>query len=88
VATDFDRSAGLSHSTNHFKVKGGERWARHLPEMQTPTTVLHGVRDPLFPIEHGRALAGAVPHAKLIQLPGGHGLGPSAWRAVMDAITE
>jgi len=86
VERDFDRSGGYSHGTNHYKAGGGEAWASRLPDLQVPTTVLHGRLDPLFPIEHGRELAKMVPGAKFVELPGGHGLAPSAWREVLDAL--
>lgn len=42
-----------------------------LPLIQAPTRVLH-VRDSrIVPIEHGRYLAEHIPHARLVQLPGG-----------------
>lgn len=86
VEKDFDRSGGLAHGNNHFKARGGEEWADQLPGLGVPLTVLHGRLDPAFPIEHGRALARAVPGAKLVELPGGHGLGPSAWQPLIDAL--
>ena len=88
VEEDFDRSGGFAHGSNHFKAKGGEAWAKKLPELKVPMTVLHGRLDPLFPIEHGRALARAVPGAKFVELPGGHGLGPSAVGPLIDALAS
>jgi pimeloyl-ACP methyl ester carboxylesterase len=88
VEKDFDRSGGLAHGNNHFKARGGDAWAERLPELKVPLTVLHGRLDPAFPIEHGRALARAVPGAKLIELPGGHGLAPSAWQRIIDSLTK
>ena len=87
VEKDFDRSGGYAHGNNHYKASGGEAWARKLPALEVPLTVLHGRLDPLFPIEHGRALARAVPGARFVELPGGHGLGPSAFQPVVDALT-
>jgi len=86
IEKDFDRSGGFSHGTNHYKAKDGENWASRLPQLTVPMTVLHGRLDPLFPIEHGRALAKAVPGATLVELPGGHGLARSAYPKVCDAI--
>ena len=87
VEKDFDRSGGYAHGTNHFKAKGGEAWAKKLASIKVPMTVLHGRLDPLFPIEHGRALARAVPGAKFVELPGGHGIGPSAIAPLLEALT-
>ena len=87
VEKDFDRSGGLAHGNNHLHADGGEQWGNRLRDLQVPLTVLHGRLDPLFPLEHGRALARGVPGAKLRELPGGHGLAPSAWQPVIDALT-
>jgi pimeloyl-ACP methyl ester carboxylesterase len=87
VERDFDRSGGYAHGNNHYKAQGGEAWAKQLPQLKVPLTVLHGRLDPLFPIEHGRALARAVPGAKFVELPGGHGLGPSAAMPLLEALT-
>ncbi len=88
IEKDFDRSGGYAHGANHFKARDGDSWGEKLPALTVPLTVIHGRRDPLFPIEHGRALARAVPGAKLVELPGGHGLGPGAFQPVIDALTS
>ncbi len=44
-----------------------------LRDLRVPTLVVHGVDDPLIPIATGRALAAAIPGARLVELPGvGH----------------
>ncbi len=44
-----------------------------LSAVTAPTAVVHGDRDPIFPVAHGRALAAAVPGASLEVVPGmGH----------------
>jgi pimeloyl-ACP methyl ester carboxylesterase len=88
IEADFERSGGLAHAANHFKLEGGESWAKHLPELQPPLVVLHGRLDPLFPIEHGRALAKAVKNAAFVELPGGHGLDRSAWGPLIDTLVK
>jgi len=52
--------------------------------------VLHGTADPLFPLAHGRALANAIPDARLIELDGvGHQLPPPrTWDLLVDALIE
>jgi pimeloyl-ACP methyl ester carboxylesterase len=54
-----------------------------------PVLVVHGDADPLFPVDHGRALAAAVPGARLLVVEGmGHQLPPaSSWNDVVEAIT-
>ena len=57
-----------------FEVEEGDRRARdQLGAIDAPTVVVHGTDDPMFPIEHGRALAGGDPGARLLALDGfGH----------------
>ncbi len=44
---------------------------RHiLPTIRVPTLVLHRIGDTAVPVENGRHLAGAIPRAKYIELPG------------------
>jgi pimeloyl-ACP methyl ester carboxylesterase len=33
-----------------------------------PTLVIHGTEDPMFPVEHGEALADEIPDARLLSL--------------------
>ena len=50
----------------------------HLRDLgDLPTLVVHGAEDPLFPPAHGRALAAAIPGARLLELEGaGHEVPP------------
>jgi class 3 adenylate cyclase len=41
-----------------------------LPLIQAPTLVLHRQDDQLLAVQHGRYLAGNIPQAKLVELPG------------------
>jgi pimeloyl-ACP methyl ester carboxylesterase len=56
----------------------------------TPTLVVHGSEDPFFPLPHGVALAGAIPEATLLVLPGvGHEVPPpETWDAFVPALLE
>ena len=84
---DFDRSINLASSTNHFLAEGGGRWRERLGEVRAPTLVLHGTEDPLFPIEHGVALAREIPGADLVALEQtGHELPRRVWGIVVPAI--
>jgi pimeloyl-ACP methyl ester carboxylesterase len=84
---DFDRSINLASSANHFLVEGGGRWRERLGDLRIPTLVLHGTEDPLFPFEHGVALAREIPGADLIALEQtGHELPRRAWDIVVPAI--
>ena len=74
--------------TNHDHVEHGEGWRSRLGAVRAPTLVIHGERDPLFPLEHGRALAREIPGATLLIVPDlGHEPPPrSTWDTVVPAI--
>jgi pimeloyl-ACP methyl ester carboxylesterase len=44
------------------------RWRERLPELGTPTLVVHGRRDPFFPVGNSEALAREIPGARLLVL--------------------
>jgi pimeloyl-ACP methyl ester carboxylesterase len=44
------------------------RWRERLPELGIPTMVVHGRRDPFFPVGNGEALAREIPGATLLVL--------------------
>ena len=44
------------------------RWRERLSELATPALVVHGGRDPFFPVGNGRALAREIPGARLLVL--------------------
>ncbi|MFJ6623200.1 alpha/beta fold hydrolase [Kitasatospora sp. NPDC091335] len=44
------------------------RWRERLPGITVPTLVVHGRRDPFFPVGNGEALAREIPGARLLVL--------------------
>jgi pimeloyl-ACP methyl ester carboxylesterase len=44
------------------------RWRERLGEIEVPTLVVHGRRDPFFPVGNGEAIAREVPGARLLVL--------------------
>jgi pimeloyl-ACP methyl ester carboxylesterase len=44
------------------------RWRERLPEIEIPTLVVHGRRDPFFPVGNGEAIAREIPGAQLLVL--------------------
>jgi pimeloyl-ACP methyl ester carboxylesterase len=44
------------------------RWRERLPEIDIPTLVVHGRRDPFFPVGNGEAIAREIPCARLLVL--------------------
>lgn len=75
--------------TNHPMAPQGPRWRERLPQIDTPTLILHGERDPLFPVGNATALATEIRGARLVVLPGvGHELPRRVWPQVIDHIDE
>jgi pimeloyl-ACP methyl ester carboxylesterase len=63
------------------------RWRERLPGITAPTLVIHGDDDPFFPYGNAVALAGQIPGATLLTLPGiGQGLPRVTWPAVAEAL--
>lgn len=88
VARTPDMAAAM---TNHFVIDDGDVSGNHLSDLTgIPTLVLHGTHDPLFPPEHGRALAAGIPGAHLEEMTGiGHQLPtPSTWRWLTSRIAD
>jgi pimeloyl-ACP methyl ester carboxylesterase len=44
------------------------RWRERLSEIKIPTLVVHGRRDPFFPVGNGEAIARDIPGARLLVL--------------------
>lgn len=59
-----------------------------LSSISAPTSIVHGDRDPLYPLAHGEALAAAIPGAVLHVVPGmGHVMtSPGLSEEVADLI--
>ncbi|WP_280427149.1 alpha/beta fold hydrolase [Nocardia brasiliensis] len=84
-----ERAADIAAQlTNPFLLDAGAPWRDRLGDITAPTLVLHGTEDPLFPLEHGKALAAAIPGAELLPLPEtGHQVPPPwQWDAVVPAL--
>ncbi|MDR7385772.1 alpha/beta fold hydrolase [Promicromonospora iranensis] len=82
-----ERSIDPAAAANHHLVEGSPVRGT-LADVDVPTLVLHGEADPLFPPEHGVALAAAVWGARLVLLSGvGHQYPPRiAWGVVVPEI--
>jgi pimeloyl-ACP methyl ester carboxylesterase len=85
-----DRAVSIASMNNHFVLAPGDSGGREHPAgITAPTLVVHGTEDPLFPIAHGAALAGAIPGARLLTLEHtGHELPPAVWDTVIPAILQ
>jgi pimeloyl-ACP methyl ester carboxylesterase len=62
------------------------RWRERLPQLDLPTLVVHGRRDPFFPVGNGEALAREIPGARLLVLDAGTALPDAAADAVAEAM--
>jgi pimeloyl-ACP methyl ester carboxylesterase len=60
-----------------------------LGTVRVPTLVIHGIEDPIIPIQAGRDTAAAVPGAELLEIEGmGHDLPRALWPQLVDAIAK
>jgi pimeloyl-ACP methyl ester carboxylesterase len=60
-----------------------------LAQVKVPTLVVHGIDDPLVPIENGRRVATAVPGARLLEFEGmGHNMPERFWSPILEGIVE
>src|SRR5215211_4016678 len=88
-AATWRRARDFAAVQNHDVLPEGEAPSKPLSAIAAPTLVIHGTADPMFPIEHGRALAEEIPDARLLRLEGaGHGVYRADWEAIVAAILE
>ena len=60
-----------------------------LAKVKVPTLVVHGIDDPLVPVENARLVAAAVSGARLLEFEGmGHNMPERFWPVILDAIVE
>jgi pimeloyl-ACP methyl ester carboxylesterase len=66
-----------------------EPWLGRLSAVDVPALIVGGVEDILVPVENARAIAAAIPGARLIEIDGmGHDLPKRGWSQIADAIAE
>ena len=89
VRRDVERARDFAATQNHEVIPDGGRSREPLSSVAAPTLVIHGTADPMFPIEHGAALADEIPDARLMALEGaGHGVDRGDWASIAGAILE
>jgi pimeloyl-ACP methyl ester carboxylesterase len=87
VRHDIERARDFAARRNHDLLTGGDSPSASLSSITVPTLVIHGTADPMFPVEHGEALAREIPDARLLTLDGaGHGIDPADRELVATAI--
>jgi pimeloyl-ACP methyl ester carboxylesterase len=86
---DVERARDFAAARNHDLLLDGERSHKPVSSISAPTLVIHGTADPMFPIEHGEALADEIPGARLLRLErAGHGVDRADRDVVVDAILD
>ena len=89
VRRDLERARDFRSAQNHDVLAEGQSSSKPLSSVKTPTLVIHGTADPMFPIAHGEALAHEIPHARLLPLEeAGHGIDRADWNTIARAILE
>jgi pimeloyl-ACP methyl ester carboxylesterase len=89
VRRDVQRARDFAARRNHDALPDGERPGETLSSIALPTLVIHGAADPMFPLDHGRALAHEIPGARLLVLErAGHGVERADWQTITHAILE
>ncbi len=87
VRHDVERARDFAAVQNHDMLQDGGTASGSLSSIAAPTLVIHGTADPMFPIEHGEALAREIPGGRLLALEGaGHGFDRADWEAIAGAI--
>jgi pimeloyl-ACP methyl ester carboxylesterase len=89
VRRDIDRARDFAAARNHDLLTEIEFSSEPLSSIKAPTLVIHGTADPMFPVEHGEALAQEIPDARLLRLDGaGHGIHSSDRETIAAAIAD
>jgi pimeloyl-ACP methyl ester carboxylesterase len=89
VQREMERARDFAAAQNHELLSEGETPSGTLSSIDAPTLVIHGTADPMFPLEHGEALAAEIPNARLLVLENaGHGIDRADWETIAHAILE
>jgi pimeloyl-ACP methyl ester carboxylesterase len=84
---EVERARDFAAAQNHEAIPDNGHSGKRLSSISAPTLVIHGTADPMFPVEHGEALADEIPGAQLLTLAdAGHGVDRADWEAIVDAV--
>ena len=94
AARIWDRTPGTSrpvHMANQMgmvfsKLDCTPRWRERLPEIELPTLVVHGRRDPFFPVGNAEAIVREIARARLLIHEGATAIPDAAASSVADAM--
>ena len=85
IERDYDRAKNFASVTNHFSAAAGIDLSGR--KIGMPLLVIHGSVDPIFPVEHGEALAASASNAKMVRIEGGgHEMHPGHWDLIIGEI--
>jgi pimeloyl-ACP methyl ester carboxylesterase len=86
---DVERARDFAAARNHDLLPDDERSHKPVSSISARALVIHGTADPMFPIEHGEALAQEIAGSRLLRLEGaGHGVDRADWDAIVEAILD
>jgi pimeloyl-ACP methyl ester carboxylesterase len=86
---DVERARNFAAAHNHDRLREDGSPTKPLSAIAVRTLVIHGTDDPMFPLEHGRALADEIPDARLLTLErAGHGVERADWETIAGAILD
>jgi pimeloyl-ACP methyl ester carboxylesterase len=89
VRREVERARDFAARRNHELLAHDDHPHIRVAAIRVPTLVVHGSSDPMFPLEHGQALAEEIPGATLLPLQGaGHGIERADWETIAAAIIE
>jgi pimeloyl-ACP methyl ester carboxylesterase len=85
---DVERTRDIASAmTNHFLIDFDSPRSGGLSDICTPTLVVHGDHDPVWPLDHGRALHQQIPGSEMLILRGvGHELPARVWPEFVAAL--
>ncbi|MFN8591812.1 MAG: alpha/beta hydrolase [Thermomicrobiales bacterium] len=88
IRREWDRTRNVASSQiNHFAMDTGAPIRERLGAISAPTLVIHGDRDPVFPLGHAHALVSSIPRARLLVLEEtAHELPRAEWDTVIPAL--
>jgi len=92
IIEDFERRLSQPVGADGYfaQLAGIRAWSgtlSRLPAIAAPTLVIHGESDQLVPPGNSRVIAGAIPHARLVMIPGAsHIFTTDKFDASLDAV--
>ncbi|TDL75893.1 alpha/beta fold hydrolase [Peribacillus frigoritolerans] len=86
---EYSRAKQIQSRFNYVLLGGGEDYLDRMGEINVPSVIIHGTNDPALPLEHGLALAKAIPHAEMVTLEGtGHEIHTEDWGKIIESVIK